>query len=210
MIFIRDERKVREYIEKYPISFSLIAINLFIFILPILNIDWLTWRTMIEFGGVKRTLDGSFEWYRILTSMFLHSSLLHIISNMLGLFIFGSVLEKILGKLEYLVFCLLSGILSSISIYSFTPVNEITVGASGIVFSVLGSLMIISIYSDKIIDKESRALLITVVSFNLVAMLLIPNISISGHIGGFVSGVVITMIFITKDRNNSFGNTKYK
>lgn len=131
------------------------------------------------------------EPYRFLTSAFMHSGFLHLLLNMYALWILGSILEPILGRVRFATLYLLSAVAGNVAVLLFaSPMdsswNTAVVGASGAVFGLLGAQMVIARLSGADLTN-----LLIVVGLNLVISFSPGmNISWQSHVGGFVMGVV--------------------
>jgi membrane associated rhomboid family serine protease len=123
------------------------------------------------------------QYYRLVTSMFLHINLLHIVMNMIALISVGPYLERLLGPPRYVAVYLLGGLGGSVAVYllgaRFSPV----VGASGAIFGLFAACLIV--VRDLRIDPW---LLIANIVLNFAITFSIPDISKLGHLGGFVVG----------------------
>jgi membrane associated rhomboid family serine protease len=124
------------------------------------------------------------QYYRLLTSAFLHGSLLHIGFNMYALWIFGPALEQRLGQVRYLGLYLVSGLWGSAGALLLTP-HSPTVGASGAIFGVLGAIAV----AQRMGGARGFGSVGVIIAINL-ALSLRPGISIGGHIGGLIGGVI--------------------
>jgi membrane associated rhomboid family serine protease len=138
------------------------------------------------------TTDG--EWWRLLSSTFLHGGFIHLFFNMYGLLFVGLFLEPVLGKTKFLILYLMTGILSSLTSVLWYEAT-ISVGASGAIFGMYGlflAFMLTRIYHP---DFSKSFLLSTVVfvAFNLL-MGLTGGIDNAAHIGGLVSGFIVGLI----------------
>jgi membrane associated rhomboid family serine protease len=127
--------------------------------------------------------DGSV--YRLLTSMFIHYGILHLLLNMWALWMLGRNLEAALGPARFLGLYLLSGLGGGVAAYLFSP-NSITAGASGAIFGLFAALFVVL----KRLRRDTSSVL-PVLIINLVLTFTIPNISIAGHLGGLVVGALI-------------------
>ncbi len=140
------------------------------------------------------TLQG--EWYRLLTSCFLHIGIFHLLMNMYALLFIGLLLEPYLGKIKFAVAYLLTGLISSTaSIYWHDLV--ISAGASGAIFGMYG--VFLAMLTTNIIEKEKRNTLMTsialFVGYNLINGMK-EGIDNSAHIGGLISGFIIGFAFV--------------
>ncbi|MEU9980428.1 rhomboid family intramembrane serine protease [Streptomyces sp. NPDC050856] len=134
-----------------------------------------------DFVGVA---DG--QWYRLLTSMFLHQAVWHVGFNMLGVWWLGGPLEAALGRARYLALYLLSGLAGSALTYLLAPVYGFSLGASGAVFGLLGATVVL-VRRLKYDMRPVMALLV----LNLVLTFFWANIAWQAHIGGLIAGAVL-------------------
>jgi membrane associated rhomboid family serine protease len=123
------------------------------------------------------------DYYRLITSAFLHVSLLHIGSNMLALFFVGPPLERLLGRWRFGAVYLLSALGGSAAIYAFGAVNVPVAGASGAIFGLFGACLVLV----RRLGFDAQWL-VGIIVLNFVFTFSIPGISKLGHIGGFVAG----------------------
>lgn len=126
------------------------------------------------------------EWWRLITSGFLHSGLLHIGFNMYFIWMFGQLLEPALGRLRFGLLYFVSLLGGSIGAMLYSDPQTLTVGASGAAFGLLGAALVVSKIR-KIDSLTNDLLMIAALNF---AIGFIPgfNVSIGGHLGGFVIG----------------------
>ena len=133
------------------------------------------------------------EWWRILTSAFLHLGLLHLAFNMYALYLFGPIIEQMYGHVEYLVAYLLCAIGGSVLTILAAPETP-AAGASGAIFGLLGMAFVVSRRHHVVIGRQARAILSqagTLLIINLVLTFSLRGISWTGHVGGLLVGVVI-------------------
>lgn len=126
------------------------------------------------------------EYYRLITSMFLHLNFMHIAFNMLALWQVGMVLEDRLGKYKFIVIYLLSGVAGGmLSVYMNEPM-AFSVGASGAVFGLFGAYVAIS----RRLNSDATGMLV-MIAINLGIGFVFPNIDWHGHVGGLVAGFIL-------------------
>jgi membrane associated rhomboid family serine protease len=140
---------------------------------------------------VSGVFAGSFEPWRMLTSAFVHASLIHIALNMYTLWIFGIVLEPMLGRSRYAALFGLSAVAGSAGVYLLASPVEAVVGASGAIFGMMAALLIIQRHLGGQITQ-----LLVLVGINLVISFL-PGMGIAwqAHVGGLVGGALVGLIF---------------
>ncbi|MBF0709710.1 MULTISPECIES: rhomboid family intramembrane serine protease [unclassified Gemella] len=136
------------------------------------------------------------EWWRLITPLFVHIGLDHLLSNMLLLITVGRVLETLIGSFKFTMLYLLSGVAGNLAVVFYDP-NTITAGASSALFGVLGLLATHAIFKISpyitYFGKSSFGIII----INLIYTFVVPGISVAGHIGGFIAGIILGL-FITE------------
>jgi membrane associated rhomboid family serine protease len=132
------------------------------------------------------------EYWRIVTSGFLHDGFLHIAFNMFFLYIMGGQLEPVIGHINFAAVYFVSLIAGSFGALLFEP-NIPTVGASGACFGVLGALIVIAYYRRIPIWQSGLGVVLLI---NIVFSLSVRNISIGGHLGGLVGGMITGWLFV--------------
>ena len=141
------------------------------------------------------------EWYRMLTSAFLHGSLIHLGFNMLMLWWFGQALESMLGRARFLGVYLVSALAGSAGALLLSGEFVPTVGASGAVFGILGAGVVLE--RKQINVFGGRALIVVIL--NLAFTFLVPNISIGGHLGGLIGGMLAMAALSIAGRHPVYG-----
>ena len=132
------------------------------------------------------------EWWRLITSAFLHYGPLHLGINMLSLYFAGSILEQVIGRWRYLLLYLLSGLAGAAGALLWTP-NGATVGASGAIFGILGALLVLERRGNIATGGQVLGLII----LNLVITFAYSSsISVGGHIGGLIGGLLLMLAFL--------------
>jgi membrane associated rhomboid family serine protease len=129
---------------------------------------------------------GHDQYWRLITSGFMHDGILHIALNMFFLYMMGPMIESAIGRVNYAAVYLAALLAGSFGALAFTP-QAPTVGASGAIFGVFGALLVVA--RDRGIPIWQSGLGLTLV-INLVFTLSVAGISIGGHIGGLISGLI--------------------
>ncbi|MFE7775532.1 rhomboid family intramembrane serine protease [Streptomyces sp. NPDC057445] len=127
------------------------------------------------------------QWYRLLTSMFLHQEIWHIAFNMLGLWWLGGPLEAALGRARYLALYLLSGLAGSALAYLLAAPTTGTLGASGAVFGLLGATAVLL----RRLNYDMRPVIALLALNLLFTFNPWANISWQAHLGGLIAGTAI-------------------
>lgn len=190
---VLTQNLVDKHMQRFtPITYTLILINIVIWLCMILYLNRFSDVKLLEVGGLVHFNVVHGEWYRLISSMFLHFNFEHILMNMLSLFIFGKIVESIIGSWRMLIIYIISGLYGNFVSLSFNT-TTISVGASGAIFGLIGSIFVIMYLSKNFNKKMIGQLLIALVVL-IVFSLFMSNINIMAHLGGFISGVLITLI----------------
>lgn len=182
----------------YYVTYALIAINVLVFIAMLIGgvsfmnpsaADLLLW------GGNNHVYTASGDWWRLITNIFLHGGIVHLLFNMYALFIVGMYLEPIMGRAKFLVAYLSCGVLASLTSIWWND-NIVSVGASGAIFGMYGLFLALltTNYIDKNIRKAMLQSILIFVGYNLVYGLK-DGIDNAAHIGGLLSGFILGYIF---------------
>ncbi|MET9900070.1 rhomboid family intramembrane serine protease [Streptomyces sp. NPDC006446] len=148
-------------------------------------------------GDVQGVAEG--QWYRMLTSMFLHGSAMHIIFNMLSLWWVGGPLEAALGRARFIALYFISGLAGSALCYLLADANQPSLGASGAIFGLFGATAVLM----RRLNYDMRPIIALLV-INLIFTFGWSNIAWQAHIGGLVAGVVVgyAMVHAPRERRN--------
>jgi membrane associated rhomboid family serine protease len=128
-------------------------------------------------------------WWRLVTTMFLHASILHIAFNMWALWVIGRPVEQYLGPVRYVGLYFVSGLAGSAG--ALVQTQGVTVGASGAIFGILGAMIILEWQVTGRLAGQAMAL----AAINLVISIAIPGISWGGHVGGLIGGILIMLAY---------------
>jgi len=181
-------------------TYILIAINIFIFLLLELNGGSSSIDTLIEMGAKYNPyiLDG--EWWRMVTSMFLHIGLLHLVMNMLAIYYLGTIVERIYGNMRFLFIYFLAGIGGGLASFAFSP--SVSAGASGAIFGLFGALLFFGLIYKRIFLQTMGQSVIIILLINLVFGFSIQQIDMGAHIGGLLAGFIASgILYLPKKRN---------
>lgn len=177
-------------------TLALIIINVVIFLLTDLFLPWTS--DPLEWGGLSwNHFLHDHQYYRIITSMFLHNGLDHIFNNMLVLWVIGSYLEQHIGRISFLILYFSSGILAGCTsmVYNITQNDyAVSVGASGAIFGVMGALVYVLWEQHRNHHDLDLRRVLLMVFLSLYGGFTSQGVDNAAHIGGFVSGLLITAI----------------
>ena len=148
------------------------------------------------------------EYYRLLTAMFMHFGIRHIMNNMLVLFVLGDNLERALGHVKYLIFYLLCGIGSNwVSMMAHsTDTMTVSAGASGAIFGVVGGLLyVVTANKGRLEDLSTRQLVI-MIFFSLYLGYTSTGVDNTAHLSGLVIGIVLAIILYHRPTGDWWAN----
>jgi membrane associated rhomboid family serine protease len=170
---------------------GLIGVSVVVFLLQIAQAGDINGRAgeIWQRGSLVGFFVAEGEWWRLITSAFIHASPIHLLFNMLMLWWFGSALETLLGRVRYLGIFFVSVLGGAAGALLATEPNQLTVGASGAVFGILGAGVVLERRQIMVFGGGALG----VVVLNLALTFLIPGISIGGHIGGLAAGAAATL-----------------
>ena len=183
------------------VTFALIGINVGVYLLQLLmgagisaNTGWIYEHGVLvssavdSSGQVVGVAEG--EWWRLITAAFLHYGILHLGMNMLVLWIIGPPLEEYFGHGRYALVYVVSGLAGSAGALLWSP-TALTVGASGAIWGIMGAALVLEARRIYVFGGQALGLVV----FNLLITLVLPGISIGGHIGGLIGGGLCALAF---------------
>jgi membrane associated rhomboid family serine protease len=180
------------------VTYSIIGITVAVFLLQLVPGLGITDRLL--YAGAY-SYPGSFEPWRLLTSVFVHSTgfFFHVLLNMYTLWIFGQILESMLGRGRFLALYLLSGLAGSLGVLFLAHPLVPVVGASGAIFGLMGAFLVIQ----RRLGGNSTQLLILVGINLVIGFLPGTNIAWQAHVGGLIGGALIGLIFVQTRRRDA-------
>lgn len=193
---IKEGQEREKYMKnnKPIITYILIFINIVMFVLMyMLGNGSENTNTLIDFGANYILLTKAGEYYRLITSGFLHIGLIHLLLNMYSLYIVGTQVEYFYGKVKYIIIYLFSLIMGSLFTVALSSVNTVSAGASGAIFGLLGSILYFGVKYRGYIGNSLVNQIVPVVVLNLIIGFTTPGIGNAAHIGGLVGGYLISM-----------------
>jgi rhomboid protease GluP len=184
----KQVKRERELFEKGKPFFTylFIAVQLIMFAILEMNGGSQDPQTLIEYGAKYNPLIIEGEWWRLITPIFLHIGLLHLLMNTLALYYLGIAVERIYGRIRFVFIYMLSGIAGSFASYLFT--SNLSAGASGAIFGCFGALLYFGVLYPKIFFRTMGFNIIAVIILNLAFGFTIPGIDNAGHLGGLAGG----------------------
>lgn len=134
------------------------------------------------------------EWWRVVTSVFLHFGPVHLLLNMYMLWLLGVAVERSIGHWRYLALFLLSGLGGSAAVMLFSR-DALTAGASGGLFGLMGAYAVVAVVLR--VDFRGIAVLI---ALNVAVSFLVPGVSLAAHLGGLVTGALGALALVVLPR----------
>lgn len=183
----------------YWLTPAIIYINAALFVLVALytqSILWFPARELVVLGGNFGPLTVDGQWWRLLTSVFLHGGLLHLIFNAVVLANIGIFLEPLLGRVSFAIVYLATGILASLTSLMFNY-GVVSVGASGAIFGMYGFFL--ALLTTKLFKPAFRtAFLKNTLGFIVlnIAIGFFGPIDNAAHMGGLVSGFILGYVWL--------------
>jgi len=201
MIFLRRET-FKGYLKSYPGIVGIVILCLLYFIFELFGGYLKNSLTLYQAGAllsipVEDPIALHQPW-RYITSMFMHADFYHIFHNMFMLIIFAPPLERLIQTKRFIPFYLLCGIggsLIAVLISSAKGIPMIHLGASGAVYGVLGAYLFMALFRKRMLDEQSKKTIYMILAIGIISSIIVPNISLWGHIGGLVTGLLLYRLF---------------
>ncbi len=177
-----------DYMKKYsPVTLALIGINIVIYLFGMIT---RTHGLIIMYGAMIPITDviEYHQYWRFLTSMFIHGDFMHAAFNMVILMHSGAYFEQKNNSKSFLLFYISTGLF--VSLCSGLFVNGYSIGASGAIFALLGYILYYELQARKH-RIPTQSMVIPLVLINVVFSFIIPNVSVVGHLSGLLIGYLI-------------------
>lgn len=184
---------------------AILAVNVVVFLVTVLQAKSLNENQqsgVFQLGVLwGQATFGADEWWRLFTSGFLHYGPIHIAVNMFSLWMMGRALEPVFGKVRYLALYFVSMLGASTAVLLFDNLDGGTAGASGALFGLMGAYAVIVLK----LRLNPTGLIITL-ALNAFITFGVANISILGHVGGLVTGALVTvaMLYAPQQRQATY------
>jgi len=192
------------------LTISLIVINIFIFLFTYFSPNFE--RIIFEYGAIPSQILEGKSFPTLITSMFLHGGFLHLLGNMWFLWLFGDNVELDLGKIKFIIFYLLCGILAGIFhifLVTIQDINIPVIGASGAISGLLGGYLILYPRNKirALFMLFFRPLIFSIPAFFYIGVWFLfqflsagepSSVAYFAHIGGFITGMIIILFLRRK------------
>ena len=207
---MKDAEEAEEvFSEKTPyITYTLITINVLVFILMyILGKGSNDLNTLIKFGALNKLLVLNGDYYRLITSAFLHIGVIHLICNMYALYILGKDIESYFGKIKFCIIYFASALVGSLLSMIFMSDFTISAGASGAIFGLMGSLLYFGYNYRVTLNNAITKQILPVILLNLFIGFTTSGINNFAHIGGLLGGYISSMAVGVKHKSTNSEKT---
>lgn len=188
-------------------TWCLMAANILIWLAAIAqgtNIMQSPTDMLLAWGGNAASEVQRGQWWRLLTSVFLHGGLVHLAMNMLGLWSVGSIVERLYGRSFFLLIYLASGLMGSALSLHFSASHVVSVGASGAILGIAGALLVSVLFHKNELPKgfwkQTSFGLAVFIFYPLLPELLKHGIDNAAHIGGLICGSVLALFLPTQSQ----------
>ncbi len=188
------------------VNMGLIAVNIIYFLYLEMMGSTENTEFMITHGAMYAPLVLEYgEYFRLLTSVFMHFGINHIMNNMLILFILGDNMERALGHIKYLIFYLLCGVganVVSMAVNLGAYRNVVSAGASGAIFGVIGGLLYaVAVNRGQLEDLSTRQLVVVIVC-SLYFGFTSTGVDNTAHVAGLLIGIILGVLLYRKPKGH--------
>lgn len=200
--FSKTKRKKPSFFEMVP-PMTLVFLALTIAVFTVLRLLTLRYEDPVAVSILlgsyyKIFVVTNYEFWRFLTAGFVHIDFFHILINSIALINLGTITEKIFGQVKFTIILLVSIVVGTVFVFVGQG-NSVVVGSSGGLYGLMGALLVYTFESGMIKQPLVRSQFIRILLINLMISLL-PSVSLLGHLGGFVAGVLLAIIFSQSKR----------
>lgn len=192
-------------IHRIPVcSFSIVVANVLVYLVLQLLFTWEEYYVIVErFGLDWNAVLLEKEYYRLITSIFLHSGIDHLANNMLIAYFIGQVIEKIISKPRFIILYFCSGIFAGVGSLLYNMINRrdiVCIGASGAIYGLVGAMLYIVLLYRGRIENISRRQMALFIILSFYGGFVSSNVDNVAHIAGFLAGFFIAILLVK--RNN--------
>jgi membrane associated rhomboid family serine protease len=200
---LKDQHFIRALVTRSnPLTYLFLGINLGLFLLMWMaggmGVAWTDPQVLLGFGAKSNELiDNQGQYWRFVTSIFLHIGFLHVLLNNYALWIIGQEIERLYGSSRFGLLYLTSGIAGSVASYFYNP-EAVSAGASGAIFGLFGVMAAFGFRYRKeipsVIRRDILTRVVPLIIINLGFGFSIKMIDNSAHVGGLVTGMALALI----------------
>ena len=187
--------------KRYPVTsfFLLVTALVFLLMLVLTGLNFERADTLLRFGAMYEPIIRLFpeQIWRLFSAIFVHIGWEHFIVNMISLYFLGRQVEEIFGSKQFFFLYLLSGMMGNLFVFAFTP-KVVAAGASTSLYGLFAAIIVLRYATRNPYIQQLGQSYLTLFVINIIGSVLIPGISLAGHIGGAVGGAFLAVIFPVK------------
>jgi rhomboid protease GluP len=188
---VQQEKQIFEN-GKPLFTYILLAIQVIVFLLLEAMGGSSNVENLIRFGAKYNPLILDGEWWRFITPIFLHIGIIHLVMNSLALYYLGPTIERIFGRIRFILIYLIAGFSGTLASFIFS--SSVSAGASGAIFGCFGALLYLGAVYPKLFFRTMGTNVIIVIIINLVFGFSVSVVDNYGHIGGLIGGFLAAAI----------------
>jgi membrane associated rhomboid family serine protease len=178
-----------------PVTTALVVINVLFFLLLTVTGGSQDSVNLYRWGAKYGPAIADVEWWRLIVPIFMHIGFFHLLTNSIGLLIFGSMVERLLGGRIYLSIYLVTGVLGNVASFAISP--TLGAGASGAVFGVIGAFGVYLLLNRRVMGEVARQAMTSIafiIVLNLVIGFATSGIDNAAHLGGLIAGMAMAYL----------------
>jgi rhomboid protease GluP len=191
----------RQFPRLFPVVTVLFSVQAVFFLVMTLLGGTQYIPNLIRFGALEPHLVSTGEWWRLVVPIFIHIGLFHFLFNSFALYLFGPQLEWLFGRISFLFLYLFSGFVGNLMTYWYMiwfGQTGVSAGASGSIYGLMGVYLYLIIR--RAIEPEVSKGLLAMIGISVLISILDPQINLIAHLGGLVTGFLLTGILLRPKR----------
>jgi membrane associated rhomboid family serine protease len=168
----------------------LLGLNVGVFVLDLVLRAATGGDVLLQLGAMVPSLVAGGEYYRLVTAMFLHIGVLHLLLNSFGLYIFGNVIETVYGTARFIAVYLVTGLFASTTSFAFGDPGTAAAGASGAIFGLVGAWLAYNLRRRSLVLARANVQgALVLIGVNLLFGFTVPGVDNLAHLGGLAAGI---------------------
>ena len=183
-----------DFLKTYPVTAVLFLVNAALFLVSEFMGTPGNTETVLRLGASYTPYISDGQYWRLITSCFLHFGIGHLVNNMIALAAVGSILEKWLGHVRYFIFYMIAGLSGSILTYAVELLNReesVSAGASGAIFGLIGIYAVILLRNRSQFGRNTVLRVVFGVTLAVLPGFYNKGISLTAHLGGLLAGIAM-------------------
>lgn len=196
-MFIRNE-SFKTFIKSYPIVSIILSINILVYLIIFIDsfIHTGLGYSIIQNGVGFNAGIRYGQWWRLITSIFLHIAFAHVLFNCFSIFLFAPALEAFIGKWKFVLLFIGTGIVGNIATFFLQPLAYSYLGSSGAIYGMLGFYLFMAIMRKELIGQQNRTVIFVILGIGLLSTFVYQNVDILGHLFGLLAGFAFAPLFL--------------